>query len=213
VLLTLGEPAEFAEDGSWLEYTDVRNLGHWLIGGCGGYVCSGFETPDRYRYRTLVFYFDRQARLREVLNLDSPADFGPEARLLDEHFKSAAEPGEGVVEPFVGVEWRVADRWADGALFVTDRAVLFFETPDTGPLYRLALRLPAASMGSVGWSHDGGPQPGQPFACVRRVDGSAEAFAFRTLASQGTPEDSALDRARTEHFIDVAGWLRPRASR
>ncbi|MGZ5276128.1 MAG: hypothetical protein ACXWCU_09415 [Caldimonas sp.] len=209
VLLTLGEPADVAEDASWVRYTNVRNLGHWFIGGCGGYVCNAFETGDTIRYRTVTVFFDPAGRVREVLNFESPADFVPEIRLLDERYKAVAEPGEGLIEMFRGAAWRTADRWAPGTIFVTDRALLFFEITDSGPLYRLALRLPVTAIASVDWAPEGKAEGSERFALVRRADGASDAFAFTPLSGDLAPQVAVFDRARTEHFIDVAGWLRP----
>jgi hypothetical protein len=91
---------------------------------------------------------------------------------------------------------------------VTDRALVFFEATDTGPRYRMALRLPVASIASIEMGSDRMPGTSGPIAWVRRADAEAEAFAF--TESESTHLDAwALDRGRTERFVGTVRRLRP----
>jgi hypothetical protein len=210
--MTLGEPAAVAADGRWFEYRNTHNFGHWSVFGCGGYSCGGFDTEDKIRHRTLTVYFDAAGRVREIINVDRPAVLSPEFRLLHQQSQAVIEPGEGVVERLLGVKWRATDRWRPGVIVVTDRAIVFLETADTGPVYRLALRLPAAEIRSVDWAEET-LESDEPYARVRRVDGSSEAFALTHLSSDSAPGAPGFDRERTQHFIEIAGWLPSRGSR
>ncbi len=212
VLLALGEPAAAAADGRWLEYRNTHNFGHWSVFGCGAYTCGGFDTEDKIRHRTLTVYFDAAGRVREIINVDAPAGLSPEVKLLDRYIQVVIEPGEGVVERLLGAQWRVADRWRPGVIVVTERAIVFLETADTGPVYRMALRLPAAEIQSVDWAQATLGSV-EPYARVRRVDGSSEAFALTRLSGDSAPAAAGLDRERTQHFIDIAGWLPSRGNR
>jgi hypothetical protein len=214
VVMSLGEPYNVANDGSWVQYTDVRNFGHWaLVVGAPYQAGVLYETPDKTRFRTFTVFFDASGRVREVLNVESQAPLLPEARLLDERAKNAAEPGEAIIWQFSGAAWRDHERWTDGAVVVTDRAVLFFESPNTGPLYRLKLRLPVAAIAEVVLRPDGIVEGSDRFALVQRLDGTTEAFAFKLLRGDSMPEALSFDQTRAEHFIDVTGRARRQAGR
>lgn len=209
VVLSLGEPYRAADDGSWIEYTDVRDTGHWVFIGGGPYQAGVlFETSNKMRYRTVTVFFDVGGRVRELLNVESQARLRPEVQLLEERVSQAVESGETVRWSFTDAAWRSSERWAEGAVIVTDRAVLFLETPATGPLYRLALRLPMKAVAATKLSPDGQTAPNNRFAEVLRFDGTTEVFAFKSLELESKRSGAGWDWSRAEHFIEVTGRAR-----
>jgi hypothetical protein len=86
---------------------------------------------------------------------------------------------------------------------------VFFEFTDTGPPYRLALRLAVAAIASTA------PQDNDVFALIRRADAESEAFAFTPLSnspeaftfgpltSEHAQSTREFDRARAEQFVET----------
>lgn len=97
-------------------------------------------------------------------------------------------------------------------IVLTDRAIVFLEALDNGPAYRLALRLSATEIRSVDGVEES-LQSGEPYARVRRVDGSSEALALMRLPIEAEKATAGFDRQRTQHFMDLAGWLPARGGR
>jgi outer membrane protein assembly factor BamE (lipoprotein component of BamABCDE complex) len=213
VVMTLGEPYRIADDGSWFEYTDVRDAGHWVFIGGGPYQAGVlFETSNKIRYRTVTVFFDASGRVREVLNVGSQARLRPEVQLLEERVGKAVESGEIVRWSFTGAAWRRTERWVEGAVIVTDRAILFFETPAMGPLYQLALRLPLSAVTAAELGPDDQVAPSHRFAEIRRSVGTSEVFAFKSLEGEARRGDPAWDLSRAEQFIEIAGRARREAN-
>jgi hypothetical protein len=180
-------------DGSWLAFSDVHNDGHWMT--IFGQTLVA-ETNDTIRSRDINVFFDSRGRVREVW-FEEGNGFSsmPQGRLLDARFKSLAEPGEIIRAHFLGAAWRVAGRWTRGAMAATDRKLVFFEVTDTGPLFRLALRLPKDDFTSIEL------QKSDPFVLIRRTSGRPEAFAFTTLPRSG--EALTFEALSSEHIQTI----------
>jgi outer membrane protein assembly factor BamE (lipoprotein component of BamABCDE complex) len=226
VLLALGEPGAFASDGSWFSYVSLYNEGSWVLLFPDPRLTLMLMNPelgfaaDRIQYQALRVFFDRGGRVRELLT-DGGTCSSPCLELyrgsssdkllhllLYERSKSFLEHGEVIHDYFVAAALRSDEIWLPGAIMVTNRALVFLELGETGPLFQRSLRLPTLAIASVDWGADHGGASREPTARVTRVDGSQEVFGFRHLPSDAPQGALTFDQERAHRFIETVLLLR-----
>jgi outer membrane protein assembly factor BamE (lipoprotein component of BamABCDE complex) len=226
VLLALGEPGAFSDDGSWFSYVSLYNEGSWVLLFPDPRLTLMFMDPefgfsaDRIQYQALRVFFDRGGRVRELLTEGGTCGLpclelyqgSSSDKLLHlvlyERSKSFLEQGEVIHDYFVAAALRSDELWLPGAIVVTNRALLFLELGETGLLFQNALRLPAFAIASVDWGADHGGASRELTARVTRADGSQVVFGFRHLPSDVLREAPTFDAERTHRFIETVLLLR-----
>jgi outer membrane protein assembly factor BamE (lipoprotein component of BamABCDE complex) len=220
VLLALGEPGAFASDGSWFSYVSLYSEGSWMLLFPDPRLTLMFMDPefgfsaDRIQYQALRVFFDRGGRVRELLT-DVGTCSSPCLELyrgsssdtllhllLYARSKSFLEHGEVIHDYFVAAALRSDEHWLPGVIMVTNRALVFLELGETGPLFQKALRLPALAIASVDLDADHGASR-EPTARVTRADGSRQVFGFRHLPSDALQEALTFDQERTSRFVET----------
>ena len=195
VLLHLGEPDERGYFDRWFVYRSQHTLGGAAVGMVPGLVWGA----EAIRYRRIEISFD-DAGIVDMARFV--------ARAHVQSFDSGSmsmwrmdSGSESVRDRFPDAVHRAGNRWIDGAIDVTNQALIFWFKPELGSGNPVLIRLRAESIADVRWGLDDNQQGG-PTVLVARADGGSDVFAFRPLAGKDPAEAGAFDRARAERFIE-----------
>jgi len=204
VLVHIGEPDERGHFDRWFAYDSQRSAGGAAISIVGNTpLAVGAYTM---RYRRIVFNFSDQGVVTSASFAQQECfehvDPSGVTRCVDADL-------EVIRDRFPGAAYLTGDRWIEGAVDVTNQAIVFWFKPEAGSGNPVLHRLPAATIDDVQW----GALQGGPTAMVTRSDGGIDVFAFRPLAGNDPAKSGAFDRARTERFIDGVRFVQSKSAR
>ena len=206
VLLQIGEPDERGYFDRWFVYQSQRSFGGAAVGIVPGLVAGA----EAVRYRRIVVSFDDAGVVAKASFVEQEQ---VESFYLDVPPKRRMDAGSEVIrDRFPGAVYRLGGRWSEGAVDITNQAVVFWVKPEPGSDNRVLIRLPAETIAGVRWGAEDASQGGRT-ALVARVDGGIDVFAFRPLAGNDPAESGAFDQARTGRFVEGVKALQSKLAR